>query len=75
MSGKASRWRRREAVRAARTAVYRNDGRPCAELPFDNDRQNRIFLKAYVSCMEQYTRMELLRNELESVYGPVQPNA
>lgn len=39
--------------------------------PFDNDRQNRIYIKAYHSVRVLYWRMESLVAEMEQVYGPI----
>lgn len=50
MSGKASRERRKEAVKAARESVYKGKGTG-GKNPFDNERQTRIF-EQYVTQFE-----------------------
>ena len=55
----------------AREAVYRSNGEPytAAINPFACGRPRQIFRKSYESCREKYARMELIREEMEMVYG------
>ena len=71
MSGKGSRARRVVAVRAARWAVYANNGSEMAGNPFTDERQARIYAKAYAITRAHYWRMESLLSEMEEVYGAI----
>lgn len=67
--GENSRTRRTAAVIRAREDVYKTRGGEMPTPPFDNDRQNRIYAKAYRSARVMYWRMESLLAEMEQVYG------
>lgn len=71
MSGRGSRARRVAAVKAARASVYANNGRRYAEKynPFTEDRQRRIFAKAYESLRVAFWDNERRLAELLQVYG------
>lgn len=60
MSGRGSRARRVEATSRARKDVYARRGGPMPAPPFDNERQNRIYAKAYEAMQKIYTWMETL---------------
>lgn len=70
-SGSGSRARRTAAVIRAREDVYRMNGGEMPTPPFDNDRQNRIYEKAYRSVRVMYERMERMVEEMEQVYGTI----
>lgn len=74
MSGKGSRERRKEAVCAARDAVYQRNGAPydpeCN--PFADERRRDIFRKTYLAWELSYHRNEALLAELTEVYGSAQ---
>ena len=53
----------------AREDVYRCNGGAMPKPPFDNERQNRIYTKAYGEIKVIYWRCEALVNELREVYG------
>lgn len=58
MSGRGSRARRVEATVRARRDVYARRGGPMPAPPFDNERQNRIYAKAYLAMQNIYVAEE-----------------
>ena len=58
MSGKGSRARRVEAARRAREDVYRRRGGPMPEPPYTDERQNRIYAKAYEAMRQIFISEE-----------------
>ena len=69
MSGKGSRERRVMAVRRAREDVYANRGGPMGEIPFDCQRQARIYSAAYEKEVGRYWEGEAILREMREVYG------
>ena len=69
MSGKQSRARRVEAVKAAKDGVYRLRGEGVPHNPFTDLRQRRIFDKYASKFREEYRRHEETLSEMQAVYG------
>lgn len=74
MPGKNSRARRVEAVQKARQDVYASRGAEMGEVPFSDERQARIYQKAYLANRRSYHEMEALNKELWLAYtGSYEP--
>jgi hypothetical protein len=72
MSGKNSRQRRKDAVNAARDAVYSSKGADYSDdmMPKNFDeRQRRIFQKYYYQLLNQYNWFNTVEADMMRVYG------
>lgn len=69
MSGAGSRGRRVAAVRRARADVYASHGMPMAANPFADERQARIYERAYTQWRGMYQQLEARSADIAAAYG------